>query len=351
MFKTKKLAYLSLILLGSVFTGCSNKKESEENLNNQQIYSESIQSGIKVKYMNSKTNDDGSETKTYGYAIVPSYATSQDITISLAFQSDKSSCEEYVTGEVYNEYKVFELTCLQPFNKKIEVTLQSVRYPDKTCIMTLDYIKKVKQYELKDTQDYWGSEGPTAELPKQKKQMCFMGPVVGKKTPRLPFDPTTWNVEYFHGYLGSSKYKSTFNALDAVYVDYSIFSKDREFNHKYRVNSFSIDEQSIESKYNTPELSSLLCNAIIDGKYPSLQEFFDVNKNVDGWQKFLVDSTTVHRLCTCTIGLSIYSEEMPEVNCDFNDISFVFNLDDGDTYNTVATPLEGIVTVDENLEF
>lgn len=100
--------------------------------------------GITIKALKTIENVDGTISKVFTYQVNPSNATNQAITVSAKFE-DNTDCSGVLTVSVNAVAKEITLKCLQDFNKKIKVTLVSSADPTKTAIVTVDYVKKLKE--------------------------------------------------------------------------------------------------------------------------------------------------------------------------------------------------------------
>ena len=162
--------------------------------------------GITLKMLNSVTNPDGSITRTFSYSVEPTNATNPNCEITLAY-ADGSDCSKIVTAFIDSVKKVISVTNSVPFDKQIILTIYSVDNPSIKSTVTIDYEKKIIGSSFKDL-------------------------------------------------TISNNWKDfSFDLKDALEVQYSIYSLDKEYSfnlltEKKSIFAFTVTDDSLKSKYS-----------------------------------------------------------------------------------------------------
>ena len=188
--KTKRkllIIGLTFLSVGAISTTLGFTLHQSQNQYNETISSNIEENGVLVRLL-STTEKDGVITKTFTFSITPSNATNQNVTAKAAYK-DNSDCSSVLTVSVDNNAKTISVSCKCAFNKQIIVTITSSANQNKSATITCDYYKKVLSLEGKDklTIGYVDDEG------------------------------------------NSESSLSSFDILDMITPQYSIFTKDYDY--------------------------------------------------------------------------------------------------------------------------
>ncbi len=172
---------------------------------------EILSRGIKARMLSSSTNSNGEKDQVFTYSFTPANATNQEIEVSLKY-ADNTDCTSVMGYTLDAENKKITLSCKAAFAKKINVVLKSKANTNATATIILDYVKKIKSLALKESSFSFGklSEGDSLSL----SPLSFVSPT------------------------------------------YSIFTKDKNYTFKAKVNGLVIRD-------NFPSAPTTACEAFI----------------------------------------------------------------------------------------
>lgn len=99
--------------------------------------------GIEVKFLSSKTNEDGTFSKTFTYEITPA-AAPQDVKLAFAWQDSSATgnIADFVSATSDSSAKTITVTCKKAFSTVINLTIQSTLNAGATAKVTLNYVQK-----------------------------------------------------------------------------------------------------------------------------------------------------------------------------------------------------------------
>ena len=99
--------------------------------------------GIEVKFLSSKTNSDGTFSKTFTYAIAPQSAPQEvKLTLAWANSSKTESVADYVTATSDSSAKTITVTCKKAFSTVINLSIESTARVGVKSTVTLNYVQK-----------------------------------------------------------------------------------------------------------------------------------------------------------------------------------------------------------------
>lgn len=145
--KKKKILTTGIIVVASLtmIAGgliLDNFKDNQSN-----VETEIINNGIKLYLLSESENLEGETIKTFSYTITPEDATNQDIKIAVQYKGG-GNCEDKVTATIDIEKKLVTVTCLEAFDKEIEIILTSLDNPAISGKVLVNYLKKINDVAL-----------------------------------------------------------------------------------------------------------------------------------------------------------------------------------------------------------
>lgn len=259
---------------------------------------EIISRGIEARMLSSTTNSYGEKDQVFAYSFTPANATNQEIEVSLKY-ADNTDCTSVMNYTLDSENKKITLSCKAAFAKKINVVLKSKANTNATATIILDYVKKTKSLVLKESSFSFGklSKGDSLSL----SPLSFVSPT------------------------------------------YSIFTKDKNYTFKTKVNGLTIQD-------NFPSAPTAACEAFIAGlktRIESGSSYFTADElwNLDtsnSWRSILkattIDDFDDDRNCfSLSLNASFTCVEDSSITCSNPNIAL---------YCSLYGPYTGTVNVD-----
>lgn len=265
--KKSKIIFSIIGMLSLSFIACGISNLYQPKINNE--VGDSIdeiikEEGISIKSLKTINNDDGTVSKVFTYSVHPDNATNQNVTVSAKYIDD-TNCDDVVTTSVDCSKKEITITCLKDFSKQIIVNVVSSMDSTKKATVTVDYIKKVKSINGKDEEGTY-----------------YIGPSQGN-----------WSTKI-----------NDFATESIVDVNYSQYTKDKNYTFSMKVISIDIDEICLECYPGAPEyqvvsdvietdLSSYVSDSLELGRgYLSGDELWNVS-DTNEWHSVLKKSSVI----------------------------------------------------------
>lgn len=147
--KNKKSLLTALLLSalmtsGFTLTGCSPQTSTDDTPTSitDDVGISVEEKGVKIKYLNSGTTDEGYAFKEFSFSVEPSGAADTNVYANVLYV-DGTSCSSAVVVSVNNSDKIITLTCKQAFSKQIILTVTSELNSNVKATATIDYAKKL----------------------------------------------------------------------------------------------------------------------------------------------------------------------------------------------------------------
>lgn len=355
-FKQVSLLTLSLGFCAGLSTASVQNSRAENVLDSGSHFLVR-ENGVRMAQVGNVTNADGSVTQTYSYTVVPENATTQDVEASVSFIESSDNCSSFVTASVDCDSKTVSITCHQAFDKRIQVVLKSVRYPDKIATIQVDYVKKLLSLKRADVDKTLFIDDINREV----------DGYYDKKSKLYAYQYLTQEYSIF---TVNKEYNFTYDITDSVFEipkaiepithynpNYQDLSMDREDSSASTLTQFNPDkmidtEKRLYEQYVfwTDPLKNLIVNALQTNTYPTAQEIWDVN-NTKAWHSYLEKSKrATDMFCQIHVLMDFNCVEDSSKKVKNADEKFLFYLPDY-TFFAKQIVQVGSIAVDDRLSF
>ena len=288
--------------------------------------------GVSLKLLATTTTPEGYVVKTFTFAVQPSNASDQTVTVNAKYK-DGTDCVSVLRTAVDNEAKTISVINREAFEKQIIITVTANANAEAKATITVDYVKKL--LEIKSS--------------------------VAK-------EESTGNYYYFGGnYAGNNI--SDFSIASMITPTYSVYTKDKTYTFAMKEVNVREDEwlcSSTEysdfisnSDHIWRALADVIQKKIQSGEaLPTADEIWNIDSE-PGWHSYLAYMSKNHlnastdEYVSFVFEATYYCVEDPSIEVKFNegrDGTYLFLSLDYD-FSGKTVEVSGVTVETPNIEF